>query len=229
MSNIDRQVPTFTDTGSALPRTTSTLNRQSWLNALESAGLRDALRVAKSFVSAETGGIGPSNLPSGQASSPESSMDREVDDRPSVFAKRHQSRSEDQKDSTIDSGTRRGCHSRAPNSGQPQAFRGVMEQTLGAECFEHETNVATWDSLPTAPEAKRHWKERNVTVLPSEQGMEVWIRDSRLRDSRLATLLGTLRNTMAELGTSLVRVSLNGKPVQLHAQVKPGERKSKEG
>lgn len=229
MPNIDRQTPALADGGSAMPRTTGALNRRSWLNALESAGLRDALRATKAFLAPEGGRAGPDSPSSGEASLPAGGMGQKDDEAPSIFGNRDQPRGEDQSGPTIDSAPRQDGRSKATNPRRPQAFLGVLEQMLGADCPDHEADVATRNPLPTAPQAKRQWQARNVLVLPSGQGMEVWIRDSRLRDSRLTHLLGTLRNTMAELGTSLVRVSLNGKPVQLHAQERLGERKSKEG
>lgn len=229
MPNIERQAPALADAGSALPRTTSTLNRRSWLNALESAGLRDALRATKPFLSPEAGRAGPDSRSSGQASWPAGDMGQKEDEAPIVFADRGQPRGEDQSGPTIDSGTRQSCRSKAANPGRPQVFLGPPEMTLAADCPDREADVLTRNLPPAAPQAKRQWQERNIVALPSADGMEVWIRDSRLRESRLATLLGTLRNTMAELGTSLVRVSLNGKPVQMHAQARAGERNSKEG
>lgn len=225
MPIIDRQTPAVTEAGPAQTGAANLLNRQGWLNALESAGWRDALRAGRPFLAPEAATAEPGDRASWQPTPASGNKRQEADEAPAPSATDAYPPGANAPGGAVDSSARRVGDSAAE---RPPVLAIFWEPKLGADVPDHETAGATRDPSATA-ESRRQWQARNLVILPSEQGMEVWIRDSHLGESQLPAVLGTLRKTMAELGSSLVRVSLNGQPVQLPAQEKLGQRKPKEG
>lgn len=64
--------------------------------------------------------------------------------------------------------------------------------------------------------ASMQWTSKNTTITKADSGLEVWVRDSSLIENKLSNVLKHLRHSMASLGASLSKVTINGK-VAYHA------------
>lgn len=57
------------------------------------------------------------------------------------------------------------------------------------------------------------WTNKNVMITNANSSLEIWIRDGNLADNKLKDILKNIRHSMAELGASLSKVSINGKVI----------------
>ena len=57
------------------------------------------------------------------------------------------------------------------------------------------------------------WLNKNVIVTEMNSNLEVWIRDASMAGNKLNDILKNVKQSMAELGASLSKVSINGKVV----------------
>lgn len=57
------------------------------------------------------------------------------------------------------------------------------------------------------------WTNKNVIATNVNSNLEIWIRDGGISGSKLKDMLKNIKHSMAELGASLSKVSLNGKVV----------------
>ena len=55
------------------------------------------------------------------------------------------------------------------------------------------------------------WLNKNAIVTNANSNLEVWIRDVSLTGNKLSGFLKNIKQSMAELGASLSKVSINGK------------------
>lgn len=228
MPSVDCSNPSTSATETSLPRAISGHNRQTWLKALEDASLRDALRATRQFIASGA----PSPLPESSQSHAQfarrDSDGRFADEEPLPAGPQNLNSESGGSSRTTDSGCAPGIRSTASAWQAVNAAAEPLRPATASDISGHETGAAPTKSMLQLLTPPRIWLARNVAVLPSGEGVEVWIRDSAMAESGVVRMLAGLRDSMAELGTSLVRVSLNGKPVHSSAQAKPGERKSKE-
>ncbi|MFV1922181.1 MAG: hypothetical protein ACMZ63_06235 [Methylotenera sp.] len=62
-------------------------------------------------------------------------------------------------------------------------------------------------------EIKMPWLSKNTTVTIANSGLEVWVRDAGITGSKLSEVLKHLQHTMANLGASLAKVTINGEVI----------------
>lgn len=208
-------IPQFASSNSGLTNDAAGIDRRSWLKALEDAGLRDALRAAKPFAAegfqlrdAEDHTVyrHPMGFRTNDAFEDGVLPDKQTDDTDRYgrdHAKPLSTPSEN-------------ADSESLATAESTSVIGLAQEK-GASSpatvdISTESSVATRREL-LATFTPKNWLARNVALLPSQGGTEIWIRDASLTTSGLTTMLAALRTSMGELGTSLVRISLNGKTV----------------
>lgn len=199
------------------------VRQQSWLKALEDAGLREALADTRQFRS------GRGNPPATQDPGQES-REKNLVAKPPREANADRFAHQQPKNSQ---GTEASAQQLLllPSAGRLDTLhdRGSVgvpaklpDQKGGSGVVGDEACHDIESRLPMEMMLRRKWQPRKVTVLPYEQGVEVWVRDSALSKEDLKGLLGGLQKSAGELGASLVRAFLNGKPLNrsgaLHAE-----------
>lgn len=91
------------------------------------------------------------------------------------------------------------------------AFRDV--QSMGDQAVD--TKDLYWKELLFR--TVREWKLVNISLLKSDAGMELWVRDSRALagfDDRGIATLKSLRDLLDSLGVSLAKVGMNGQSIE---------------
>ena len=195
--------------------------RQSWLKTLEQSGLNDALQMTKRFQEEK-----------GKASLPDT-LDANVNSGHSL---------RNGQPATAENKPIIAQQSVETNAGEiylgsPVSFQRI-ERPLGGTVSVNmpmilleETDSDVAKNLTEAESSvlkagenlspvEKQWQSQKVTLLQNGDGVEIWVRDTRLSPSGLMELLAGFRNSMSRLGISLVQVSLNGKPVSMLNQEK---------
>lgn len=62
-------------------------------------------------------------------------------------------------------------------------------------------------------EMKMPWLSKNTTITVANSGLELWVRDAGITGNKLREVLKHLQYTMADLGASLAKVTVNGKVI----------------
>lgn len=198
------------------------MTRQSWLQALERAGWKDALGAMRPF---ESGRQAFSREPEGRLPSRQEAKGETPcapeEFRP-AFGGARGAPAHDMGRGIGSSQVSGPCAAEDAVAGQ--AVTGfVPASNLSGEAS------ASSDSSPVAAgllqTAGRRWQQTNVVMLPLGQGWEVWIRDAGMDRGRVALLLADLRKSMGLVGCSLLRASLNGQTVYSAVESNSGEEK----
>lgn len=188
--------------------------QQSWLKALEQAGLRDAVQKTRRFLASEgpgTGAVDPVASPDSA-----STLQRNSGDAPAQNAAFTRLPQMAVSAATLPSPPEpTGIHDTPTQDSEasnillaaPRCLDGARPN-LTAEPRESEPAAVA----PAATSSLMHqdWGPQKITVLQSEQGLELWIRDNTAASKDLKTRLSGIRKSMGPLGASLVRISLNG-------------------
>lgn len=197
--------------------------KQSWLKSAEDSGLRDALSITQRFKAARA------------AVSQEEQPDPKV-----LQILRNSSKTLPQAREGLSGVPAAGESTEASGSTPTPAIKtlAVNSQSSSTEFLPSFTFVRLMSSLAASREKgeaaftsaqepvtiiREALQARNVTVLPTEDGLEVWLRDSSLTKPELLTWLAGIRHSMAALGASLVRLSLNGDTVYSFGQNRQGK------
>lgn len=205
------------------------VRQQSWLKALEDAGLRDALSETRRFRS----GAGPvataleaaperAGKPAAAARLGETINPMPTDCPPGASAPRETA--------SVGSGSalRRDGSAKLPMGTGVTAF--TAPPTLGEpETVGSEIGGDAESRLPLEMMLRQKWQARKVTVLPYEEGVEVWVRDSTVSGEGLKGMLGGVQKSASELGTTVVRVFVNGREVDSSGAPGTGKPANKEG
>ncbi len=216
MTYVDRSPPPPNALGTSPAPGNTGQGKQAWLKALEEAGWRDALRAARPWgresPASSTEGQEYGSLPVRQLFADHSP----AGDLPSWNCEVGASHNASPEILSLDSvGAEVESHRTAAGEFSPAAV--ISQAVVLGERSGRAGPAALGHSAPT-PQTK--WQASNLSVLRTGEGLEVWVRDASLTPSALTTLLTGLRNSLAEQGTSLVRVSLNGK--LLYSPADPG-------
>lgn len=184
--------------------------RESWLRALEQAGLKDALDKVERFVEAR-----------GQRGADTSAQQQEVGvhglaatgaavtslNGPGAMVRE----SPPQGGEGVSANAPFQFPVSAPETGEPPLL-GVTEMIWRPE---RGGDPIPMPALTTQVELmlRRKWEPRRVTVLPYEHGVEVWVRDARLSDDDQAALVDLLRDGSMGAASAVKRVFVNGREV----------------
>lgn len=225
MSTISSLLPQFIRTAkSALPAGTTDPNQQAWQRTIGDAGLNTALRVVSLFES------GDASTPSEDGQMQDSSPSWVSNDNPPVeettaFIAKVLARNNGGATPTAAAPTLPVSTINNPTNPLDGIVAvNVPELAASLITMDLDTEAALVSSPLTLVLTPDTWQSRNMVVLPADEGIEVWLRDANLTKSGIATWLTDLRNSMAALGASLARVSLNGKTVYWLGQGQPGQR-----
>lgn len=187
--------------------------KQGWLKTLEAAGWRDALREAKTFATSDRSGV---ETDTGERDAPAQRMPGGDDTLENNWHSGHLRTSygtpENESQFPTLNASPQGERGRSAN---PEvSIAGFVPQSSKFRDGNGKNEIPIQTARHQASEMQpRNWLARNISVLQSGPGLELWIRDSTMTRSGLVGLLADLRASMAEMGSNLVRVSLNGKPL----------------
>lgn len=88
--------------------------------------------------------------------------------------------------------------------------RGLLyESVLNKSIVALENNVVIGSYKDLAKSSQ--WLNKNAVVTVANSNLEVWIRDASLTGNKLSDILKNIKQSMAELGASLSKLSINGK------------------
>jgi len=188
-------------------------NRQGWLKALEEAGLRDALKNTRAFVS-DRDFVSPEQVPQEKSLPISATAPLALDetnnlrrfDPPQMEQLYEFSHSQQRTNSRLPRG-----EIATPASACAEYMKPVVEPTD----INHVERDCT--SCPVVEEPKNQerktWAMRNLVIFPTEYGgVEIWVRDAKLSAARMQMLLSDIRRTVTDLGSGPVSVFLNGQP-----------------
>jgi len=202
--------------------------KQRWLKTLEAAGWRDALREAKTFATPDRSGI---EADTGERDAPTQGMsggdDTPENSRHTGNPRTSYCKAENESQTPPQNANTQGARGRSAN---PEvSVAGFAPLSRKSQDGNGKNDFPIQTARQQASEMQpRNWLARNISVLQSGPGLELWIRDSTMTRSGLVGLLADLRASMAEMGSSLVRVSLNGKSLYPLLSGKPENTISKE-
>lgn len=185
--------------------------KQSWMKALEEAGLRNALQNAHRSSSVDVKStFHPDSALGGTAPAIAKSLRLET---PSVQRLLPSIRPV-QPSSDFEKGQASVQTTRAIAS-QDRALVvapiSVLDRTVAAAIASDGASPGTETCLPLEMVFRQKWQPRKVTVLPNEHGVDVWIRDASLSGDGLRGLLEGAPEPGDWPGVSQVRVFLNGR------------------
>lgn len=202
----------------------SLVHRQAWMKSLERAGLVDALRQIRVMTNSNSmssptldsdrrgsnSSINEERLPL-EESTPSSGLVEIVGKFQSLATSRSP------QTATL------------PSDTTSEVLQGLIALTPDIEkerVYISKVQVSRVDSEAVAAN-KSHmsYLEKNVLMLNTNAGVELWIRDMALPKSKLMEMLKTVRHSMGVLGISLVKVVLNGQEV-LSFQAKTNEKQT---
>lgn len=98
----------------------------------------------------------------------------------------------------------------------------LVKLTQTAELF---TTAPYLDSIVGSPEYNAlskiplsvlnriNWLDKNTLITLVDSNLEVWLRDSAAESVNLKDVLNTIKHSMADIGVTLVKVTINGKVV----------------
>lgn len=194
--------------------------RQTWLKALEQSGLHDALQMTKRF-QAGTADTSPRDtqeiesassqgLPAERSPDPEGNSIVSIRQTVSANAVAVQP-------NPVVSPLQAGHRQESDFAlAEPIA---LIKNFLGdSAAVTTKTARVTARSEGNCPPPDGQWQAQKITFLPNGTGVEAWVRDARLSPSGVMELLAGFRDSMSRIGVSLVRVSLNGKTLDLPKQ-----------
>lgn len=228
MLNIDLATPAAKIAEPSLSRNDTGQNKQVWLKALEEAGLRNALRSARPFISGRASSTLPETGDQSSLSEQQSSS-RHLDDGAFFSAKSEMGEARAEEFHSItDTPCVKGHQGASTDWHGFNVPAQPAQAAAGSNLPAQQLDAEAMRSAMVSTALPKSWQARNVAILPSGEGVEVWIRDSAMTAPEVAHLLAGLRNSMASLGASLIRVSLNGKPVYSPARTSSGKHKFKE-
>ncbi|MBI2308404.1 MAG: hypothetical protein HYU78_13960 [Rhodocyclales bacterium] len=204
------------------------VQQRSWLKALEDAGLRDALSETRRFRSG-SGHPAPASDSAPEQAGRLAATPGLAETIDTVAVRFHSGRS------TSPGG--------APAGEVPTPFGGSAKLPAGASpmgavvtpahgeagSFGNEIVGSAESRLPLEMVLRQKWQARKVTVLPYEEGVEVWVRDSTVSGEGLKGLLTGVQRSASELGATVVRVFVNGKDVKSSGAPGAGKLTNKEG
>lgn len=191
-------------------RTSTEGMRQGWLKSLESAGLQDALRGVRVFPGSSFSASALAMDQEAAVQLPHRSLPQGMTPQPAaddlVAAPLSTQGGEHHQESPMPFPSAKEIQDTQPTlpAGPSPLVRpgmGVRGEILSLESLP----ASAWTTL------QADWQAHHTLVLSAAGGAEVWVRDARLKESDLLRLLADFRGSMAELGCSLVRLSLNGK------------------
>jgi len=205
--------------------------RQTWLKVLEQTGLVDALQATRRFEADVSAGGGQALV-----DTPETPARKDVGS--GDFFELASSASENGQGLAQTPGISNplGITTSSQRPASPLQDRGYQVPLQSASLYGASDSAAETDrgnnarpeSISHLPLAQQKWQTQKVTLLPTESGVEVWIRDTHLSTTEGTDLISGLRHAMSRLGVALVRVSLNGKPVNSTIPCKVDEYQHKE-
>lgn len=189
------------------------LRRESWMKALEEAGLRDALANTRRFVAAGVGFAATSEAADGG-----SDLHFALQRGAAEYGAMQQDQSASPDAQVAVNGGVRDSAVRRVVATAPEAFVGVGEAATPRRAGD--TAKVSQDPilrLPMEMILRRQWEQRKITVLPYGKGVEIWVRDSSASDVDVTHLLDTLRKSANEGGAEVKRVFVNGRAVDAFA------------
>lgn len=201
--------------------------RQAWLQALESAGLKDALAQTRTFVASEPSPAGARVAPDdGESPAPDQSGN------PDEHRRQGQPAAGDPpmtavppaRGAAVAAGRSAApdAECTAPTSCQPPEVAESPVASLMAQTATRFSRGNGTERVPlsTPPDGTprrdaQSWRPQHVLALPaSDGGVELWVRDASLNGAQMQMLLADLRRMLPEREPyPITHAYLNGQPV----------------
>ena len=86
----------------------------------------------------------------------------------------------------------------------------LLGETVLNKLFTTQKDIVTVGAYKDLAK-NTQWLNKNAIVTNANSNLEVWIRDVSLTGNKLSGFLKNIKQSMAELGASLSKVSINGK------------------
>lgn len=186
----------------------STVNEQSWLRFMEQSGLADALKNTQLILA----GVRQSSNSLPQAEQHQKVISQQdLSDSNHAMAKSSLQTLPESINRQLSNNRQVPLRPELPSE-STMSNNGSIDQAGNVADIKRLEAFKDMSGFQVA----RHYQEwslRNTLVLPSEHGVELWIRDASLAENKLQQVLKSIRDSMGLLGASLVKVVVNGKPI----------------